>query len=345
MANFNPLGYTGKVPASLTRLGVAQFNPVDFSVDENGVVSLGGNGAVQTINSLLPTAGNIVIAGTANKVSVSNAGSTVTLSLPAAVTVTTSVTTASFITSSATLGVTYTDNSITPTGSDANISLLINGKGTGGVIQSRGLVGSDLTIENTNTDNTNGASRAGFEVAVGGASAGDPYINFLVSGAGVFTMGIDNSASDNFVIAASAALGTSDVLSLTSAGALTTAAGITATTGNIVATAGDISATLGNVIIAGAAKQLQVEGGAATDFIGTGTLINGVATILNTNIAAGDRVLIQRTAANASTLLGELTYAINAGVSLVVTSLEPGTPADTEVNDQSSFIYFIVREL
>lgn len=345
MVNFNPLGYTGKVTGSTTRLGVVEFNPTDFSVDENGVVSLSGTGAVQTINSLLPTAGNIVIAGTANQVGIANAGSTVTLSLPATVAVSTSVTSGSFITSSATLGVTYTANSITPTGSNANIDLLINGKGTGGVIQSRGLVGSDLTIENTNTDNTNGASRAGLELAVGGASSGDPYINFLVSGAGVFTMGIDNSASDNFVIAASAALGTSDVLTMTSAGALTMASGITATTGNIVATAGDITATLGNVVIAGAAKQLQVEGGAATDFIGTGTLINGVATILNTNIAAGDRIFIQRTAANASTLLGELTYAINAATSFVVTSLEPGTPGDTEVNDQSSFSYFIVRQL
>ena len=344
MANFNPLGYTGRVPASTLRLGVAQFNPQDFSVDENGVVSLGGTGAVQTINSLLPTAGNIVIAGTANKVSVSNAGSTVTLSLPAAVTVTTSVTTASFITSSATLGVTYTDNSITPTGSDANISLLINGKGTGGVIQSRGLVGSDLTIENTNTDNTNGASRAGFEVAVGGASAGDPYINFLVSGAGVFTMGIDNSASDNFVISASAALGTSDVLSLTSAGALTTAAGITATTGNIVATAGDISATLGNVIIAGAAKQLQIEGGAVTDFIGQATLINGTVSIANTNIAAGDKVLVSRQGINGSTALGVFDVVITPATSFSITARNP-TDATTQTNDISIVDYVIIRQL
>lgn len=41
----------------------------------------GGSGAVNTINSLAPTGGNIIIAGTANEIDVTNGGSTVTLSL------------------------------------------------------------------------------------------------------------------------------------------------------------------------------------------------------------------------------------------------------------------------
>lgn len=145
----------------------------------------------------------------------------------------TSVTSGSFVTSSATVGITLNDSGLIPTGSDANINLTVSGKGTGGVIQSRGVVGGDLTIENTNTDNTNGASRAGVEVAVGGASAGDPYINFLVSGAGVYTMGIDNSVSDNFVLAASTALGTSNLLSITSAGNATFTGTVTSSGGII----------------------------------------------------------------------------------------------------------------
>lgn len=44
----------------------------------------GATGGVVTINSLSPTAGNINIVGTANQVGVANAGSTVTLSIPAA---------------------------------------------------------------------------------------------------------------------------------------------------------------------------------------------------------------------------------------------------------------------
>jgi hypothetical protein len=52
-----------------------------------------------------------------------------------------------------------------------------------------------LTI--ANTDNTATASSASLKISVGGAtSTGDPYINFLVTGAGTFSAGIDNSASD-----------------------------------------------------------------------------------------------------------------------------------------------------
>ncbi len=42
----------------------------------------GSTGGVVTINSLSPVAGNIIIAGTANQISVANAGHTVTLSTP-----------------------------------------------------------------------------------------------------------------------------------------------------------------------------------------------------------------------------------------------------------------------
>jgi len=345
MANFNPLGYTGRITASVSRLGVCQFNPGQFTVNSKGVVSLfGGSSDVLTINSLPPTGGNIVIAGTASQVTVSNAGSTVTLSIPAVASNATSFTSGSFITSSATLGTTYTVNSITPSGSDANISLLVNGKGTGGVVHSRGLVGGDVTIESTNTDNTNAASRGGVEVAVGGASAGDPYVNFLVSGAGQFTMGIDNSVSDNFVLAASADLGTSNIASWSSAGALTNAGAVTVTSGAITASSGDIVATDGNVLINGAAKQLRVKGGAVTDFIGQATLTAGTVSIANTNIAAGDKVMVSRQGINGSTALGVFDVAIVAATSFSITARKTAD-ATTETNDISIVDYFIVRQV
>lgn len=108
---------------------------------------------------------------------------------------------------------------------------------------------------------------------------------------------------------------------------------------------GGVNVTTGSLSLSGAASQLRVEGGAATDFIGTGTLTAGTVTIANTNIAATDRIFLSRTAANASTALGMLTYTISAGASFTVTALETATPADTEVNDVSSFAYFIVRQL
>ena len=278
MANFNPLGYTGKVPASLTRLGVCQFNPVDFSVSEDGVVSLGGTGAVQTINSLLPTAGNIVIAGTALQVTVSSAGSTITLSLPAAITTPGSLTTTS------TLG-----------------------------------AGTSLSAGTTITAGTGITSTTGNITATAGN------------------------------VAAGAAV--------TAATTVTAGTGITATTGNIVATAGavnagtsmtatagDITATLGHVVIAGAAKQLQVEGGAVTDFVGQATLVAGTVTIANTNIAAGDRVFVSRSDVNGSTALGVFDVSITPATSFTIDARNP-TDATVQTNDISIVDYFIVRQL
>lgn len=138
---------------------------------------------------------------------------------------------------------------------------------------------------------------------------------------------------------------------------VTAGTGITSTTGNIVATAGavnagtsmtatagDITATLGNVIIDGAAKQLRVHGGAATDFIGTTTLVNGVSPdIANTNIAATDQIFIVRTAKNASTAYGTYDYVITPSTKFVITASKADTT--TEVADQSTVAYFIVRQV
>lgn len=143
---------------------------------------------------------------------------------------------------------------------------------------------------------------------------------------------------------------------------MTAGTGITATTGNIVASAGNISATLGsisaattvtagtdlvstagNVLINGAAKQIRIHGGAATDFIGTATLVNGVATVLNTNIAATDRIFVTRSAKNASTAYGTFEVVKTASTNFVITSCKSDTT--TETNDQSTVEYVIIRQL
>lgn len=92
------------------------------------------------------------------------------------------------------------------------------------------------------------------------------------------------------------------------------------------------------------AKQLQMQGGAATDFIGTGTFSSGTVTIANTNITANDRIFIQRTAANASLTLGLIVYSINPGVAFTVQSKQSANPGNNETGDDSSFVYFIVRQ-
>lgn len=109
-------------------------------------------------------------------------------------------------------------------------------------------------------------------------------------------------------------------------------------------TAGTTAAAPGNFTTV-TADQLQINGGAATDFIGTATLVSGTVTVANTNIAATDRIFIQRTAANASTTLGELSYTISAGASFTITSLILGTPASPQTADVSTVTYLIVRQV
>lgn len=249
-------------------------------------------------------------------------------------------TSGTFETSNQSAGVQISGSNIDADGSDANISITLTPKGTGNVvvdlgdiqdtagdiIATRSSAGGDVTVEATNSDNTDPASRGGFEAAVGGTSAGDPYVNFLISGGQTFTMGIDNSSTnDDFVISDNATLGTNDRLV------------IDGSTGNTSIT--------GNLLLPTAATQLQVEGGAVTDFIGQATLVSGTVTVANTNIAATDKVFVQREGVGASTALGVLDVTISAGVNFIITALQPGTPGSTETNDVSIVNYFIVRQL
>lgn len=146
--------------------------------------------------------------------------------------------------------------------------------------------------------------------------------------------------------------------SLAATTTITAGTGITATTGNIAAsagavnaatsitaTAGDITATLGNLILNGAAKQIRIKGGAVTDFIGTATLVSGTVTVANTNIAATDRIIVFRIAANASTTMGELSYTISAATSFTINALILGTPGSVQTGDASTVGYIIIRQL
>lgn len=228
-------------------------------------------------------------------------------------------------------------NSIISTDTNGDINLTPDGAGTttittGGLLVSAGDIinthsdaGTDVTVEVTNSDNTNAASRGGFEAAVGGTSAGDPYVNFLISGGQTFTMGIDNSTTnDDFVISDSAALGTTNRLV-------------------IDGSSGDTSVT-GNLALSSVATQLQMNGGAVTDFIGQATMASGTITVANTNIAAGDRIFVTRNSINGSSALGIIITSISAATSFTITAVQPGTPASTETNDVSIVDYFIVRQ-
>lgn len=121
------------------------------------------------------------------------------------------------------------------------------------------------------------------------------------------------------------------------------ATGGTALTGPLSVT-GNITTSAGNVVINGAGKQLQVHGGAVTDFIGQAVLVAGTVTVANTNIATADKIIPARRGINASTALGVFSYSISNGASFTITSLKPAD-GTTETGDLSTVDYVIVRQV
>lgn len=117
------------------------------------------------------------------------------------------------------------------------------------------------------------------------------------------------------------------------------------------------SATVGSTLNLRAAAQVEVEsnlllgtagtkiimnGGLATDFIGTTTLAAGTVTVANTNIAATDRIMLSRRTAGAGAV-GFLTYVINAGADFVISSVDAtGAAVGT---DTGAIDYVIVRQI
>lgn len=114
-------------------------------------------------------------------------------------------------------------------------------------------------------------------------------------------------------------------------------------TAGAVASTGDVTASAGNVVVNGAAKQLQVHGGAVTDFIGQATLALGTVDVSNTNIAATDRIFVTRSAKNGSTAYGTFETTIVANTKFTIRSAKSDTT--TETGDTSIVDYFIVRQV
>jgi hypothetical protein len=304
--------------------GIATWNVLAASPGE--VATLTGD----TGGAISPSSGNITIAGTAGEIETSGSGSTITVGIPA---------TFSIGSNSGTNSGTILTGSGGLTIDLANGDCIIGG-GTGQFDISSDVLDNTINIgfasgacvKEINIGSPQSSSATSIQAGTGGMLLNADNGNITVT-SGTGTVSISGDATANTI-----SIGTG-------AGAKAITIGSTNTTSatNLTAGSGGVNCAKDFNLTAVATK-ITMNGGAATDFIGTGTLTNGVATILNTNIAAGDRIFVQRTAANASTALGMLITTINAGVSFVVTALETATPGDTEVNDQSSFAYFIVRQ-
>lgn len=95
-------------------------------------------------------------------------------------------------------------------GSSANADFTFGGANSGAT--------RTLTISNTSDT---ASSAANVVATVGGTSAADATYQAVVSGTTTWTWGVDNSDSDAFVIAASSALGTTNVMRIATTGEIT----------------------------------------------------------------------------------------------------------------------------
>jgi len=82
-----------------------------------------------------------------------------------------------------------------------------------------GTVSGNMVTTISNAQNAGGASNNIFQTSVGGSAGGDPVHQFSVSGVGTWSMGIDNSNADKFIVGYQSAPGGGfDYLTLTTGG-------------------------------------------------------------------------------------------------------------------------------
>jgi len=162
----------------------------------------------------------------------------------------------------------------------------------------------NLTV--ANTDNTATVSSSAVNISVGGAtSTGDPYTNYLVTGAGTYSIGIDNSDSDNFKITTGAtpSAGT-DLFTMSDIGVITLNNDLDVTEGGTgVGTFTDHGILIGNTI-----NDIT-----ATAEGSTGTILTGVT---------GDEPVWTTATYPATAAMGTILVASGANV---ITTLAPDT--------------------
>jgi hypothetical protein len=242
---------------------------VDISAGAATWDALGGGGAgIDTINGVAPAGGNFTLAGTADQITATNGASTVTFSLPAAITTPGSLSATTTVTAGT--GISATTGDITA-------------------------VAGDIVANAGNIDAPAGSLSAGTTVTAG--------------------TGISATTGD-----------------------------ITAVGGNIVSTAGNLVATAGNLSLPGAGAHAEIEGGAATDFIGTATLAEGTVTVAHTGITAADRIMVTRSDINGSTALGVLEVVKTPSTNFVINARNPAD-GTIQTNDESVVEYVITRQL
>lgn len=308
-----PLGQTW-----IDKVGNTSYTLTSVAAGSANWVSTGGAGAVNTINGQLPVAGNFDMVGTANQITVTPAPGQDTISLPSTVVVGTSVTSGSFITSNVAIGSTFTDNTLTVTGTNANSDLVLNGKGIGGVTSARSLAGSPVRISVQNLDNTMAGSNASFRATVPAGGGGDPFSQYSITGTKDWSIGLDRTTND-FTISESTALGTNNALRI-----LNTTRDVLVVSGSLAVQAGSVGTINGSLILGTAGNKVNIATGVNAS-VGTAVLVAGTVVVPTTAISASSLVFVTYvTTINPGALSVDPVNYI-PGVSFVINS---DTPAD-----------------
>lgn len=215
-ATWKPFSVDSAVPTP-TDNGTCHFDSAAFQVDADGFVQLVGGGTA--VEEFLPDTGTSPV--------VPNASGQVSV-----------------------LGqATPNTSGIQVTGGTNSLNIAMFSPFAGGNF---GFVTTSVSGTNTvfveNPDNTMGDSNAAFSAISGGTSSGDPYNHWVIPATRFYSLGIDNSDSDNFklttdVSPVSPSTGT-NLIRVTSSGATSVLAGnLDVTRSN---TAGTVSATVSN---------------------------------------------------------------------------------------------------
>lgn len=265
-----------------------------------------GSSDVDTITgdsggAISPSGGNITLAGGSN-ITTSGAGSTITFDLDSTLSGITSFSTGLLDVDN----IEINGNTISSTNTNGNVNITPDGTGA--------VVISSSDINGGNIDGT----------VIGAATpAAGTFTNLTATNVATADVADGLTLNSNNI----AADGTNTNIDITF-----TPKG----TGNVDILGGSLDVQAGNVSLTGSATQLQVEGGAATDFIGTATLSSGTVTVANTNIAANDRIFLSYIGSSIADS-GQLSYTITASTSFTIES--------TNASDANDVAYFIVREL
>jgi hypothetical protein len=189
------VGGAATITGALTLTAAPVFTPLTAS----RLMATNGSKAAASVSDLTSW-----IAGTANQItSTSDGDGSLTLSLPSAVTFPGSVSVTT------TLGVTGT-------------STMAGINASGDITTSRSNAGGNVVLTVTNSETANAASHAQLQVLSGGASGGDAFTRYSVTGVNTWSTGIDNSDGDAYVITpTSTPGGATNGLKITTGGAAT----------------------------------------------------------------------------------------------------------------------------